>query len=437
VPERWAVVGGGMLGMALAAKLAEAGNDVTLLERSVDLGGLAASWQVGDVVWDRHYHVILSVDSALLTLLEDLDLDVRWRTTRTGLYAGGELHSVSSTAEYLRLPVLGPMAKARIGLTMLAASRRRDWGPLEEMTAEQWLIRWSGTQAYQSFWRPLLRSKLGDLAEQASAAFIWAVLRRLYSARRSGAKREMLGFVPGGYAVIIDAMGEALRAAGVTMQTGAEVRSVVSDDWGVVVTTATTGPATFDRVVVTAAAPVAARLVPQLTDRERQRCADVAYMGIVCPSVVLDRPLGGFYTTNITDSGLPFTGVIEMSALVDDFAGATLAYLPRYIPADDPLLGADDDAIVDQFLGGLRTMFPDLAEGSVRAARVSRVRYVLPVPTVGYSRRLPPMRTSVRGVSLVNSAHIVNGTLNVDETLRLADGALTVITEPRPVARLP
>jgi len=106
VPERWAVVGGGMLGMALAAKLAEAGNDVTLLERSVDLGGLAASLQVGDVVWDRHYHVILSFDSALLTLLEDLDLDVRWRTTRTGLYAGGELHSVSSTAEYLRLPVL-------------------------------------------------------------------------------------------------------------------------------------------------------------------------------------------------------------------------------------------------------------------------------------------------------------------------------------------
>jgi hypothetical protein len=34
------------------------------------------------------------------------------------------------------------------------------------------------------------------------------------------------------------------------------------------------------------------------------------------------------------------------------------------------------------------------------------------------------MRSSVPGVYIVNSAHILNGTLNVNETIRLADTAL-------------
>jgi hypothetical protein len=46
------------------------------------------------------------------------------------------------------------------------------------------------------------------------------------------------------------------------------------------------------------------------------------------------------------------------------------------------------------------------------------------LPTLGYSEHLPPMSTSVPGLHIVNSAHIVNGTLNVNETIQLADRAL-------------
>jgi hypothetical protein len=57
----------------------------------------------------------------------------------------------------------------------------------------------------------------------------------------------------------------------------------------------------------------------------------------------------------------------------------------------------------------------------VIAARVSRARDVLAVTTLDYSRRcLPPLRTSLPGVYVVNSAQIAHGTLNVNETLALA-----------------
>ena len=73
--------------------------------------------------------------------------------------------------------------------------------------------------------------------------------------------------------------------------------------------------------------------------------------GIVCPSLLLARPLGGFYVTNITDP-MPFTGVIETTALVDRaaFGGRSLVYLPKYVPADDPHFAEPDAALKARFL---------------------------------------------------------------------------------------
>lgn len=433
---RWGVVGGGVLGMELAHRLSTEGHEVTLLERAPTLGGLATAWSLGDVVWDRHYHVTLPSDLELLALVDRLGLgdDVRWRATRTGLYAGGELHSVSSTAEYLRLDALRLIDKVRIGLPVLAASRRSRWQPLEEITAREWLTRWSGRRAYDGFWGPLLRSKVGDLEDEVSAAFMWAIMKRLYSARTSGAKREMLGYVRGGYATILDRFAASLADDGVEVATGVAVERVERAG-GHVVVVSEGGEHRFDEVVVTAAAPIAARLIPQLTAEEAERCGAIRYLGIVCPSLLLRRPLGGFYVTNITDPGFPFTGVVEMSALVDpgELEGHTLVYLPRYVGSDSPLLAEGDDTILPAFWEGLRRMFPDVDETDVLAQRVSRVRYVLPVSTIGYSKRVPPMRTSVPGVHIVNSAHILNGTLNVNETLQLARRAVPLITGDRAV----
>jgi hypothetical protein len=52
---------------------------------------------------------------------------------------------------------------------------------------------------------------------------------------------------------------------------------------------------------------------------------------------------------------------------------------------------------------------------------VSRVRQVFPLPVLNYSRNLPSTKTSLDGIYVVNSSHIVNGTLNVNETVALAE----------------
>ena len=87
--ERCAVVGGGLLGMTMAYRLAQQGKKVTLFESAEQLGGLASAWQLQDVVWDRHYHVTLLSDLQLRTLLSELGLEheMVWVESKTGVYA--------------------------------------------------------------------------------------------------------------------------------------------------------------------------------------------------------------------------------------------------------------------------------------------------------------------------------------------------------------
>jgi protoporphyrinogen oxidase len=429
--RRWGVVGGGVLGMTLALRLAQRGHQVTVFERAPEFGGLAGSWQLGPVHWDRHYHVTLLSDRWLRGLLTELDLeqDLRWVETRTGCYTDGALYSVSNTLEFLRFPPLRLLDKLRLGGTIFLASRIRDWRRLEGQDVSTWLTRWSGRRTFERFWRPLLRAKLGENYRQTSAAFIWAVIQRLYAARRTGLKKEMFGYLPGGYARVLRRYAEVLEDL-VELQPATTVTAVTPDgSGGVSLRLGDGSERRFDEVVLTAPAPVVAELVPDLAPDEQARLRGIEYQGIICASVLLARPLAGFYLTNITDETLPFTGVVEMSALVDraEFDGHTLVYLPRYVTASDPYVELDDDEIRARFLDGLRRMHAAVTEDDVLAFRVSRVRHVLPIPHRFYSRHVPPMTTSVPGVHIVNSAHIVNGTLNVNETVQLAERAMDVI----------
>ena len=426
--QECAVVGGGLLGMTVAWKLARRGHRVTLYEAGDHLGGLADAWQLGDVTWDRHYHVILLSDQHTRQMLAELDLEdeCRWVETRTGFYTDGQLHSMSNTLEFLRFPPLRMIDKLRLGATIFYASKLSNWRQLEEIPVVDWLTRCSGRRTVEKIWLPLLRAKLGDNYQQTSAAFIWATIARMYAARRSGLKKEMFGYVTGGYAKILSRLTQALTDAGVTIKTGCPAQAIAGTSDGRVRVEGTGFSCVSDTVVVTLPTHVASSVCPSLSDAEHTQLRNVQYQGIVCASLLLKQPLAGYYVTNITEAWVPFTAVIEMSALVDreQFGGHSLIYLPKYVASDSPLLNASDSDIREQFVGSLLRMYPHLCAEDIVQFRLSRARHVMPIPTLGYSASVPEMTTSIPGLYLVNSSQIVNGTLNVNETINLANRAL-------------
>ncbi len=121
-----------------------------------------------------------------------------------------------------------------------------------------------------------------------------------------------------------------------------------------------------------------------------------------------------------------------MTTLVDRarFGGRSLVYLPRYLAQDDSFWSHTDAEVRELFLAALERMYPAFRREHVLAFNISRVREVLAVTTLNYSEeRLPPLATSLPGVYIVNSAQIANGTLNVNETVGLANSQAAVLMQ--------
>ncbi len=475
--QKVAIVGSGFLGMTLALRLAESGAKVTLFESADHIGGLASTWEIGDAVWDKHYHVTLASDQYTRKIVEELGLgdEFEWTETKTGFYTDGNLISMSNSKEFLQFPALNLISKLRLGATIFWASRVKNWKKLEKIKVEDWLTRLSGKRTFEKIWKPLLKAKLGEAYKETSAAFIWATIQRMYAARSSGMKIERFGYVRGGYARVLERFGEMLLEKGVEIRLNARVESVERLKSGAirvatlparrqkdvkpsvtrqvpkyaefqamasiapgfsgafisepnvekqpVITFPETGMTThFDKVILTCPSDTAAKMLVQASPGEREKLENIRYQGIVCASVLMRCSLSNFYVTNIIDE-TPFTGIIEMSAIVDKkhFNGNALVYLPRYVAPDDELFDKTDEQIERSFLSGLEAMYPNFRRKDVVAFKVSRVRQVFPLPVLNYSETIPPARTSVENVFIVNSAHITNGTLNVNETVNLAE----------------
>ena len=432
--ERWGIIGGGVLGMTLAHRLKQAGNDVTLFEAAKQVGGLTSAWKLDDVTWDKFYHVILLSDTNLRELLRELELEkeINWVETKTGFYTDGKLYSMSNSIEFLLFPPLNLINKLRLGATIYFASKIKNWKRLEKIPVEKWLRRWSGNKTYDKIWLPLLRAKLGENYKNTSAAFIWTTIQRMYSARREGLKKEMFGYVPGGYSKILKRYYELLENNGINIKTSYSSKKVYTSNSGEVTVEFENGETeNFDKVILTTPSPIIEKICPDLTKVEKEKLKNITYLGVVCASLVLKKPLDKYYVTNITDSFTPFTGVIEMSALVDkkEFNGKNLVYLPKYVLPDDPIFLKSDDEIKDEFIKALLKMYPHIKGDDILCCQVARAKYVFALSTLNYSKNLPPVSTSIPGVYILNSAYIINGTLNVNETLELVKKKLPLILQ--------
>ena len=426
-----AVIGGGITGLTAAYTLLKAGADVTVYEARDTLGGLSSTHDFGPFRWDRFYHCILQSDSELIQLIDALNLSsrLRWRKTSVGFYSRDALHNMTSPADLLRFPCLSLTAKLRFGLGILYAARMCKGKGLDSMPLKDWTVRVFGETLYREIWDPLLRCKLGEMRNQASAAFLWSTVRRLYSTRdKSLDKKEQLGHVEGGYRVLLDRLINEIQERGGKIRLGVALDRIQPTCHGV----GLTGPDSFheyDAALMTIPAPSILQLVPALDPEYSSRLSMPKYLGIVCLVLVLRRQLSPFYLTNVTQEA-PFTGVVEMTNLIDpqvETNGHSLVYLPKYTSPSDPLFQAGDTEVWERFSAVLFRMYPTLHGSDIVSRQVFRDRYVQPVPTLNYAENAPPVETGIPHLFVANTAQIVNDTLNNNAMIRIANNACDVV----------
>jgi protoporphyrinogen oxidase len=429
------IVGGGILGITLGYFLTRHGVRVTIFEASDTLGGLAGPIRMDGYNIDRFYHAILTTDSHLQQLFDELGIQdqYRFREARTAFYHQGNLYPMTNIKEFLTFPPLSFVDRFRLGLTIVYARFVHDMNTVESISVEKWLTRVSGQRTYETIWKPLLRAKFDGTFENTPATYIWARLNRVSSTRTGTNQREMAGHLIGGYITLLETMADRIRAAGGEIRLKSPVHEIAVRDNLLAGLRTPDGDLQFDAIVATVQTPLFVRLTPGLNDEYRNYLNETRYMGIICPLLVLDRALTGYWTLNITDESIPFTGVIETTSYIDPkyVGGHHLVYLPKYTQPDSPWFKMSDDEVREVWLQNLEKMFPQFRREWIKHMLVHRERLVEPIHPLNGLHLIPAIETPVKNLYLVNAAQIYPELTNGESVTRHAREASQVVLANR------
>jgi protoporphyrinogen oxidase len=420
-----AIVGGGILGLTAAYRLAQAGVAVELYERSTDLGGLVGSFDFAGRRADRFYHVVLPTDDRVRGLAGELGLggDFRFRPAGVGFYDRGRLCSLNTLREFATFPLLPPHDRLRLAAFVARCQLRSEAGDLDDRPLDEWLRRLCGRRVVERLWRPLLDSKFDGRFDDLPATYLWARTRRMSKTRDAGG-REVMGTLAGGYQRLIDALAARVVELGGRIRTGVAVESIGPE--GLRVEGTLRRP---DLVLCTLVPPQARRLLHG-SWADRAPADHCRYLGVVCLLLRARQSVSPYYTLNITDRRVPLTTVVETTHVVDpDEVGGHLVYATKYVEPGHPDLERGEDEVARDYLGHVRTIFPALRDEDVEASIVQRARIVEPVHPRG--ARLPDMFPAP-GLALASTAHVYPEIVNGQSVLGVVERAVAGILQRLP-----
>jgi len=417
------IIGGGVMGLTLAYYLSQEGHRVSLFERGGKLGGLAGSLNFDGCTIDKYYHSILSGDRHLLQLIHELDLDhlLRFRELRMGFYHESKLHPMSTPRELLTFPPLNMIDRGRLVFTVLYSLFVRNWENLESVSVEKWLSGLGGRRNYENIWKPLLRAKFDGNFGNIPATYIWSRIHRMNSVRKGDHGKGDNGCLVGGFQPLIDALQGRITDGNGTIFLNSPVEKIEVRNGGLALHTKERSWR-FDKVISTVPTPYFQDLLPEEFHRYRATLSHMPYLDIVCLLLILKKSLSPYHTLNITDTKIPFTGVIETTNLIDPqyVKGRSLVYFPIYLSPGKEFFHSSEHSVYEYCRPHIEVMFPHFRESDIVRAFVMRSRFVEPIHKVNATREIPDVRTPVPNLFLANTTQVYPDLLNCESIVRFA-----------------
>lgn len=420
------------MGLSSALDLLEEGHQVTLLEAGESPGGLAASFDFGDIRAEKFYHFICGADEIYFRWLRRLGIEdkLRWKKTGMGHYQDGRLHAFGHPISLLRFSPLSPSARLRYGFHVWSAMRSTDWKHLENVSAKEWLIAGEGEQPYRLIWEPLLRNKFGDATEQISAAWIWSRIHRLTSSR-DRLFQENLGLLFGGTETFVNTLADAVRARGGDIRCRAPVEAIHLDEGRVTGLRAAGSDLPADALVSTVALPLLLKMAPGLPETYKQQALTIENIGVRCIILKLTSPFSPYFWINVNDAALPLCGLVEHTNLhsPDQFGGYSIIYSPRYLSREDPEYDRPAAEVFDETVEAMARIKPRFDRGAVADYRVFRAPYAQPVCSVGFTHDLAPLQTPVPNLVAADTTHLLPHDRSISDSLALAERLTQTLRE--------
>lgn len=408
-----AVCGAGYTGLAAGMRLAQAGHEVTILERSGDIGGLAGDFTIHGCPVEKAYHFLYPTDEHIKTFLAELGMADRlvWCESSQCCYYQGRIYPFNNELDLLKLGIMPFLDRIRMGATVfLLQHTKRGWKKLSRITAYDWLKRWAGPTVLDRFWAPLLRGKFNRHYQDISMQWLWGRLKQRMDAKRPGEKREKLGQIKGGFRELTTAMARAVERAGGVIRTNAGV-TAIRGDGGRAVLDVNGKTERYDGALFTGPSPVFADVVaghPGIDAAYLAGLRSIDYLGAIVHLFTSDQEITPYYWHNICETEWPFLVLINLTAMRDraDFAGKYVYYLAAYVPHEHEYFTIERAALFESWYGALAKMWPKFDRSQVREEHLFKMKYAQHVVGCGYDRKIPPFKSPIPGVYLANFSQI-------------------------------
>jgi protoporphyrinogen oxidase len=400
-----AVIGAGVGGMSAGWDLLKAGHEVMIIEAADYVGGLAAGLQQPHWDWsvEHFYHHWFTSDDHMFGILEELGIrdKVIVKRPKTVSYYDGKFYPLDSPLAALTFPGFSFFDMVRFGLVTAYLRYLTPWQPLEKHTAASWIRKYYGKRLYDVLLQPLLFGKFGPHYEEVNMAWFWA---------RFKARTTELATFEGGFQAFADAFAEALRGKGAEVRLSSPVEQITQVEDGIEVHT-TSGAETYDRVLVTIAPGLLARMAPGLSEGYLQGLLSLKSMGAVVMIMSLKHKLSteGYYWFNLPKSaGFPYLALVEHTNFLspEQFGGDHIIYCGDYLPVGHEYFDLSNAELLERFAPGLQRINPDFRPDWVKDCWVFKTSYAQPVPLVNHSQNIPSIKTPVPGLYFASMSQV-------------------------------
>ncbi len=400
------IIGAGATGLTAGYELTRRGHCVSIFEKDSDLGGLAATIDIGSARLEKFYHHIFTSDNDFIDLIRELGLidRLRWIAPNNGMFINGRLYPFTSPMDLLRFRELSLRDRLSLGWMVVQSRRRKEWSDLEKITAREWVIRSAGANVYERFWRPLLAAKFDRDADRVSAVWLWNKIKLRGSTREKSSSGELLGYLDGSFRLVYEKLAEKIVCGGGSVFFDSPVTQILPQGDHSVDVVTPGGRQKFDAVLITAAP---AEFVDLWPEEFRRRLNRIQYKANICMIFELRERLSPYYWLSVAQDAFPFVAVIEHTNFMPvEQYGAHVVYLSRYLDESNELYQSDDDRIGQVFSDALVKIFPLFRESGIIRRKVYRARYAQPVIATGYSDIRPGFTTPIRNLYLACMAQI-------------------------------
>jgi squalene-associated FAD-dependent desaturase len=442
------VIGGGLAGITAALALADAGVRVTLLEGRPRLGGLAFSFQRGDLTVDNGQHVYLRCctayrwfldrieGTALAPLQDRLDVPVLDVAKPEGRRLGRlrrdalpvPLHLGRSLATY---PHLSLAERAQVGRAAFALKGLDLADPtLDTQDFGSWLTaHGQSARAVEALWDLVGVATLNAVAGGASLGLAAMVFK---TGLLSDPGAADIGWARVPLGELHDRLArKALDTAGVRTEVRTRVTSISTDEnggWSVQVPGETLRA---DAVVLAVPQREAYDLLPEGALDAPEQLLEIGTAPILNVHVVYDRKV--LSRPFFTALGTPVQWVFDRTEAsgLRDGQYLALSQSAAQDEIDEPVA-----TLRERYLPELERLLPRARGAEVKDFFVTRERTATFAPTPGVGRLRPGARTKAAGLYLAGAWTATGWPATMESAVRsgvsAAGAALSALGRPRP-----